>query len=95
MRGILFILYIDRLLFYSGRFQKWQEDITNNEGLVGLGVVHAFANNQQEELLVAGRRWIKPGDKGPMFKEGELQGAVVIQTFFTAMSKFVNSTMNS
>ena len=59
MRRFLFILSVVLTAYCStaDRFQKWQEDI-NNEGL-GLGVAHAFANNQQEELPATGRRWIK------------------------------------
>ena len=47
----LFILYVVLTAYCStvDRFQKWQEDIINNEGL-GLGVAHhAFANNNNND----------------------------------------------
>ena len=59
MRRFIFILSVVLTAYCStaDRFQKWQEDV-NNEDL-GLGVAHAFANNQQEELPATSRRWIK------------------------------------
>ena len=58
MMRFLFILSVVLTVYCStaDRFQKRQEDI-NNERL-GLGVAHAFANKQQEEMLATGRRWI-------------------------------------
>ena len=58
MRGFLLIL-CDVLTIYcsaADRFQKWQEDGIQQEGL---RVSCAFTNKRQQALLAIGRRWIK------------------------------------
>ena len=58
MRGFLFILCVVLTIYCSAadRFQKWQEDDIQQEGL---RVACTFTNKRQQALLATGRRWIK------------------------------------
>ena len=58
MRGFLLILCVVLTIYCSAadRFQKWQEDDIQQEGL---RVACAFTNKRQQALLATGRRWIK------------------------------------
>ena len=69
MRGFLFILCVVLTIYCSAadRFQKWQEDDIQQEGL---RVACAFTNKRQQALLATGRRWIKN-------QSSKLQGVVV------------------